>query len=241
MKESLVELSSTEITRKYAVVLKDVYATYVGENKPAIRKINLKVRYGDFILITGPNGAGKTTLLETILGLLKPTAGDILVLGFRVPEKARLVRRYCSYVPQDFMSPVSEPFLVKDIVAMGLASKKGVFEGLSTKEWEEVYKALRIFGVEDLANRPIGKLSGGQQQRVMLARAFVRKPKLLILDEPMSYLDKKAKVEVSNLLSEVNKGGVTIIMVSHDVSIIPEACNAIVSMERGTIKEVREL
>lgn len=236
-----MKLVSIDVTREYAVVLENVYATYVGENKPAIRKINLKIRYGDFVLITGPNGAGKTTLLETILGLLKPTAGDILVLGLRIPEEARLVRRYCSYVPQDFMSSVSEPFLVKYVVAMGLASKKGVFEGLSASEWEEVYKALRMFGVEDLAERPIGKLSGGQQQRVILARAFVRRPRLLILDEPLSYLDKEAKVEVSDLLSKINRDGVTIIMVSHDTSIIPEECDFLVFMEEGTIKEVREI
>ncbi|HDD56567.1 MAG TPA: ATP-binding cassette domain-containing protein, partial [Nitrososphaeria archaeon] len=128
----------------------------------------------------GPNGAGKTTLLETILGLLKPRRGTVKIFGHDMRRKAQFIRKMCSYLPQDFMKDSDEPFLAKNVVAMGIASNRD-FGKLEEEDWRMIYEALELVGMLKFSKRPIGKLSGGQQQKVMLARALVRKPKLLLL------------------------------------------------------------
>ena len=192
-------------------------------------------------LIVGPNGAGKTTLLETILGLLKPKRGTVKIFGYDMREKAQFVRKMCSYLPQDFMKSSDEPFLVKEVVAMGIASNRD-FGRVKEEDWKMVYKALELVGMLEFSERPIGKLSGGQQQKVMLARALVRKPKLLLLDEPFSSLDKDSRKFISeDLLPRLIDDGCTIIMVSHDVAFRPKICDLIVKMEFGRIIEVIEI
>lgn len=223
------------INDKYIVRLENVHVVYYGETRPAIYDISLKVRYGEFILITGPNGAGKTTLLDTIIGLLKPRKGTIRVLGKNIPEQVFEVRKFISYVPQDFIKKPNEPFLVKDVVALALASFKSTLDDFTEEDWTRVYEVLRLLGIEELAYKPIGKLSGGQQQKVMIARALVRRPKLLLLDEPFSNLDRESRVFMAELFTKLNKDGTTIIMVSHDVSVIPKACNRIIEMKNGKI------
>ncbi|OYT25781.1 MAG: hypothetical protein B6U95_08605 [Thermofilum sp. ex4484_82] len=175
-------------TGRIAVELRDVATAYAGEKKPAIKNITLSIKKGEYVLITGPNGAGKTTLLETILGILKPCRGIVKVLGFDMSRKPYRARVFCSYVPQDFIKPPEEPFKVREVVAMGIASNKPLGK-LSEKDWSFVDNALEMFGISDLKDRPIGRLSGGQQQKVFLARALCRKPEILLLDEPFSSLD----------------------------------------------------
>ena len=227
-------------SNEYVVSLTNVHVVYHGETKPAIYDVNLKVGYGEFILITGPNGAGKTTLLETIIGLLKPCKGRVVVFGKDVSKNAYHLRKLIGYVPQDFIRKPEEPFLVREVVALALACYKGTLEDLTSRDWERVHSVLRLMGIEDLAYKPIGRLSGGQQQKVMIARAIVRDPKLLLLDEPFSNLDPESRVYIANLLSKLNEKGVTVIMVSHDTSTIPDACSRVIEMRSGRIvNEVR--
>ena len=226
---------------KYAVEMKNVFTRYHGELKPAIIDINFKVEYGDFVLVTGPNGAGKTTLLETIIGLLKPYRGEVKLLGFNIPKEAYLARKYCAYLPQDFMKSADEPFLVKDVIIMGLASK--IISNTIPKEIEkDIDNIMRLLKIEELKEKPIGKLSGGQQQKVHLARVLIRKPLLMLLDEPFSSLDRNSRFELSEILTKINEEQrVTIIMVSHDLSIIPKGCNRVVEMNNGRIIGERKL
>lgn len=225
---------------RYIVLLRNVYVAYYGETRPALYGIDLRVEYGEFVLVTGPNGAGKTTLLETIAGLLKPYRGSVVVFGRDMARDAHSVRKLIGYVPQDFVRKPDEPFLVREVVALALASYKSVLEGFTEEDWRKVHEALRLLGIEDLAYRPIGRLSGGQQQKVMIARAIVRDPKLLLLDEPFSNLDPESRVYIANLLSKLNEKGVTVIMVSHDTSTIPDACSRVIEMRSGRIvDEVR--
>jgi len=223
---------------KFCVELQDVSTYYSGETKPAITNVWLKIPIQSLTLIVGPNGSGKTTLLETILGLLKPKTGKIKIFGYDIPKMAVEARKMCGYLPQDFMRPPGEPFSVKEVVGMGLASNKP-FGKLNGKDWEMVYDALNLVGIEDLANRPVGRLSGGQQQKVMFARALVRKPKLLLLDEPFSALDESSRKFISEtLLSSLVEDGCTVIMVSHDISFKPKRCSLTVKMNFGKIVEV---
>jgi len=229
-----------DLQNKVAIKLENVSTYYSGETKPAIRDVSLEIRVGDLVLISGPNGSGKTTLLETILGLLKPREGEVLLLGHSIPREASLVRKRCSYLPQDFMKPVGEPFSVKEVVAMGLSSIRPLGK-LDQNDWEAVYEVLDIFGIRNLADRPFGRLSGGQQQKVMLARALVRKPSVLFLDEPFSALDKESRAYLSReILPDLVKKGITVLLVSHDVAYRPPDCNKIIYMKDGVVVRVEE-
>ncbi|RLI05985.1 metal ABC transporter ATP-binding protein [Candidatus Bathyarchaeota archaeon] len=229
------ELEKNEV---YAVEFQGVSTYYFGEAKPAITNVWLKIPPKSLTLIVGPNGSGKTTLLETLLGLLKPKFGRVKLLGYDVPEQVNVARRMCGYLPQDFMRPPGEPFSVKEIVGMGLASNKP-FGKLNENDWLMVEEALNLVGIDDLANRPVGRLSGGQQQKVMLARALVRKPKLLLLDEPFSALDETSRRFIAEtLLPSLIEDGCTVVMVSHDVSFKPKGCTMTVRMNSGRIVEV---
>ncbi|MCX8176211.1 MAG: metal ABC transporter ATP-binding protein [Candidatus Bathyarchaeota archaeon] len=231
----------TQETREneaYAVELQGVSTYYSGEAKPAIIDVWLKLPPQTLTLIVGPNGSGKTTLLETMLGLLKPKLGKVKLLGYVLSKQANKIRRLCGYLPQDFMKPPGEPFSVREIVGMGLASNKP-FGKLNEKDWLMVEEVLSLLGIDDLAYRPIGRLSGGQQQKVMLARALVRKPKLLLLDEPFSALDEASRRFIAEtLLPSLIEEGCTVIMVSHDVSFKPKGCTTIIRMNSGRIVKV---
>jgi len=229
-----------DLQNKVAIKLENVSTYYSGETKPAIRDVSLEIRVGDLVLISGPNGSGKTTLLETILGLLKPREGEVLLLGHRIPKDASLVRKRCSYLPQDFMKPAGEPFSVKEVVAMGLSSIRPLGK-LDQNDWEAVYEVLDVFRIRNLADRPFGRLSGGQQQKVMLARALVRKPSVLFLDEPFSALDKESRAYLSReILPDLVKKGTTVLLVSHDVAYRPPDCNKIIYMKDGVLVRVEE-
>ncbi len=221
----------------HVVDLRGVSTYYSGEDKPAIGDVWLRIPPNTLTLITGPNGSGKTTLLETILGILKPRSGEVRLLGYEIPKMAYRARKMCGYLPQDFMKPPGEPFSAKEVVAMGLMSNRP-FGRLSEGDKLQVMSVMETLGIEDLADRPFGRLSGGQQQKVMLARALVRKPKLLLLDEPFSSLDEDSRRFIAeNLLPKfVEKG--TVIMVSHDISFRPRRCDIVVKMNSGRIVEV---
>jgi len=225
--------------RDPVVRLERVTTYYVSQSRPAIRDVNLEIPRGGVTLITGPNGAGKTTLLETILGLLRPRSGRVYVFGHDMRRDPWRVRRLCGYLPQDFMKSSLEPFLVRDVVAMGLSPLRPM-GALTGRDWELVSRALRTLGIEGLAGRPYGRLSGGQQQKVMLARALVREPKLLLLDEPFSALDRESRKFLAyTLIPGLVKSGVTVVMVSHDTTVIPEGTSMVVLMEDGEVVEVR--
>ncbi|RLG39888.1 MAG: metal ABC transporter ATP-binding protein [Thermoproteota archaeon] len=225
---------------EHAIRLIKVSTYYSGETKPAIRDITLEFKEGDLALISGPNGSGKTTLLETILGLLKPKTGKVFLLGYEVPKMAALARKQCGYLPQDFMKPAGEPFSVKEVVAMGLSSIRPLGK-LSLEDWDSVYEVLELLGIRDLANRPFGRLSGGQQQKVMLARALVRKPRVLLLDEPFSALDRESRAYLSEeIIPELVRRGTTVLLVSHDTTFRPPNCSKTIYMRDGIVVRVEE-
>jgi len=220
---------------EFAVRLEGVSTTYEGETRPAIMDINLSVERGELLTIIGPNGAGKTTLLETINGLL-PSEGVVEVLGLSVREHGRSLRRRIGYVPQDFMVEPGTPFLAKDVVAMGRVGKVGPLRPLREEDWEVIWAVMEALGIAELANRPVGKLSGGQQQKVMIARALAKEPELLLLDEPFSSLDAKARATVCELLEELRgERGVTVLVVTHDLSAIPDGCERLILINGGRI------
>lgn len=223
-----------------AVRLSDVWVAYSGSGRPAIKEINLKIDYNSLVLITGPNGAGKTTLIETCLGLLKPIRGEVFLLGVNTKSRKIIkVRRKCSYVPQDFMKPPYESYTAKHVIKLGLATDMYLF-GLSDLEIKRrILNVAKMLQIEDLLDRPIGTLSGGQQQKVYIARALVREPKVLFLDEPFSSIDEESRYVIAKVVHEyVHQKKACALVVSHDVDPIIDLSDIIVHMDNGKITNV---
>ncbi len=226
----------------YAVELRSVWVKYSGRGKPAIKDVTLAIPRHCVVLVTGPNGAGKTTLIETCLGLLKPYRGVVRLLG--VDTKSRLitdVRKLCGYVPQDFMKPPHETYSVKQVIAMGLVSRKAAFEPITESEERRVAEVAELLGIEDLLDKPVGKLSGGQQQRVFIARALVRNPQAVFLDEPLSSVDADSRPRIAEVIREyVDRNGALAMIVSHDTKPVEPVSDLIIKLVDGVIKEVKE-
>ena len=209
------------------ITIKNLSFAYQKEND-ILENINLEVFGNDFLGVIGPNGGGKTTLLKIILGLLKPDKGNISVFN-KKPKKARDL---VGYVPQFLEIDLDCPVSVLDIVLMGILSRKKIFQKYNKQDLELAKAALKFVDLYNLKNKQIGELSGGQRQRVYIARALIRKPKLLILDEPTASIDEKSERDFWELLKEINKNS-AIIIVSHDIGVIFKNVNKIVCLNKN--------
>jgi len=216
--------------------LEKVSTIYEGERRPAVRDISLILNENELIYVVGPNAAGKTTLLETINGLLSTSKGEVFVLGLNVRVRGKDVRREIGYVPQDFMVEPGEPYTALDVVLMGRYGKIGVLNKPDEYDLERATEAMRLMGVDELTNRPMGKLSGGQQQKVMIARALAKEPKILLLDEPFSNLDPDSREKVPALIGQIHEErSMTTIVVTHDVHQMLKRCRRVIVMNSGRI------
>ena len=180
---------------------------YFGD-KTALDDVTLNVKKGEFVTILGPSGCGKTTLLRLIAGFQTASEGEIRISGMEITQTPPHKRP----VNTVFQKYALFPHLnVYDNIAFGLKLKKTPKQTIEKK----VKAALKMVGMTDYEYRDVDSLSGGQQQRVAIARAVVTNPKLILADEPTGNLDSKNGAEVMNLLTELNKEGTTIIMVTH--------------------------
>jgi zinc transport system ATP-binding protein len=195
---------------------------------PALEDICLDLEEGDFLGLIGPNGGGKTTLIQVMLGLVKPSRGEVRILE-REPEQAR---RYIGYLPQKTFFDRSFPVAALEVVLMGRFSKAGLFRRYSPPDREAALRALEAVGLKDRAHRQIGSLSGGEQQRVLVARSLVSEPRLLLLDEPTAGVDAAQQTEFYEMLSRLNGGGMTIVLVSHDISAVSTYVNKIACLNQ---------
>jgi zinc transport system ATP-binding protein len=194
--------------------IKDLSAGY--DTHPVVLKnVNLDVFQDDFLGIIGPNGGGKTTLLKTILGLVKPTKGNISF--FR--NDVQTSRINIGYLPQISRIDKRFPISVSDVILSGLTPGGKVLSPYTRVQKEKVGVIAHQMGLDNLIDRPIGTLSGGQLQRTLLGRAIIDDPDLLILDEPNSYVDKRFESDFYKILEDVNRK-TAIILVSHDVGTV---------------------
>jgi len=207
------------------VSLANVWVKY--DRNPVLEDITLTVESHDFLGIIGPNGGGKSTLLKVILGLIKPSSGEVLVLG-QNPSQGR---RHVGYVPQQSLFDADFPISVHDIVLMGRYSHSGLFKPYSRYDHDLVRQTLETVGMSGYANRQIGQLSGGQQQRVFIARALVSQPRILLLDEPTASIDSSLQGEFYALLKKLSRD-VAVIMVSHDISAVSVYVDKIACLNR---------
>ncbi|HUV75236.1 MAG TPA: ABC transporter ATP-binding protein [Dehalococcoidales bacterium] len=198
---------------KEVIRLDDIWVHYDGI--PVLEGINLSVEPNKFLGIIGPNGGGKTTLLKVILGLIKPTRGNISVLG-QLPEKGR---KSIGYISQYTLFDRDFPVSVSDAVLMGRYGKAGLYRRYSEEDKRAAKEALKTVDMLNYQNRQVGKLSGGEQQRVFIARALATDPKILLLDEPTASIDPNMQAEFYELIESL-KRRMSVVMVSHDISAV---------------------
>ncbi len=197
-----------------------------GYNSEMVLKgIDLTISDLDFIGVIGPNGGGKTTLVKLILGLIKPMEGSII---FHENGERNLI----GYLPQVSQNDKKFPITVLEVVLSGLMSVKQGFMTYTRKDKIRAMEILDMMGIKQLYRKSIGELSGGQMQRVFLGRAIIANPRLLILDEPNTFVDNKFEHDLYQLLSELNEK-MAILMVSHDVGTITSYVKTIACVNRN--------
>ncbi|MCF8361730.1 MAG: ABC transporter ATP-binding protein [Prolixibacteraceae bacterium] len=180
----------------------------------AIKDVNLTISQNDFIGVIGPNGGGKTTLLRAILGLLEPSSGKITF-----SKELRNKQSDIGYLPQINKFDHRFPITVKEVILSGMAVKNRWMKPYGKKDNEKLNNIIRELRIGQIVQKPIGELSGGQMQRVFLGRALISAPKLLVLDEPDTYVDNQFEHDLYEMLVELNKR-MAILLVSHDVGTI---------------------
>lgn len=201
------------------------HLTVAYDEEPVLQEVNLQIADRDFIGMIGPNGGGKTTLLKAILGLVKPLAGSIV---FR--DDLPRTQRPFGYLPQVKHLDKKFPITVTDVVRSGALMCEKPFRN-KREELEKALSLLDEMGVADIRHKAIGELSGGQMQRVFLCRALLSNPRLLILDEPDTFVDNRFEGELYEKLRQLNRE-MAILLVSHDVGTISGYVKTIACVNR---------
>ncbi len=203
------------------------------KNNYALKNINLDIMSGEFVFVTGASGAGKSTLMKLLYKEETPTSGTVLIGGINIAnlpsQKVPNLRRCMGIVFQDYK--LLPNMSVYDNIAYVIRTL-----GMSTKEISmRVMGALKIVGLLDKMKSNINELSGGEQQRVSIARAIVNGPPLLIADEPTGNLDPKNSLEVMQILDQINKRGITVIVSTHDRTMVDYFRKRVLTLDNGEI------
>lgn len=191
------------------LICKDLSLGYDG--KAIVKGLNFSVDAGAYLCVVGENGSGKSTLMRTLLGLQLPLRGEIITDDGLRPNEI-------GYLPQQTAAQKDFPASVWEVVLSGCQSGCGLRPFYNRAEKQLAVENMKKMGIEALAKRCYRELSGGQQQRVLLARALSATRKMLLLDEPVAGLDPKATAEMYRTIAALNREGITIIMISHDLS-----------------------
>jgi len=206
----------------------------------ALKDIHLQVNAGEVLGILGPNGSGKSTLLKVMDGMLLPEEGEIRVQNKTLKSFRRTrIAREIAMVAQENYFQFS--FSALEVVLMGrFPHLKGLqFEG--ERDMDAAYEALKATHSLDLADRSIHELSGGEKQRVLLARALAQESRIILLDEPTSFLDLKFKRDIFQLISSLSRDkALSVVVVSHDIDLAAQYCHRLAMLKKGSIYELGE-
>lgn len=215
------------------ITFEDVTKLYPGSNKPALKNLNVDIDRGEFVFLVGQSGSGKSTFLRLILREYRPTSGNIYVAGKDLnklhPWKVPVLRRQIGTVFQDFRLLPGKN--VHDNVAFALQ----VIGKRQSEIKKTIPETLEMVGLAGKGNRMPEELSGGEQQRVAIARAFVNRPKILIADEPTGNLDPATSVGIMKLLDRINRTGTTVLMATHDATIVDQMRRRVIELDNGNI------
>ncbi|RMG06295.1 MAG: ABC transporter ATP-binding protein [Planctomycetota bacterium] len=205
------------------------YLSKVYNDLVALDKLSLTIDRGDIYGFIGPNGAGKTTTIKILATLLRPTSGQAFVCGYSVNGEAKQIRRKIGYVPDEFgiyedMTVLEYLEFFAALYELGLAERKRVIRDV-----------LELTDLSYKENAQVDSLSRGMRQRLALARVLLHDPEVLLLDEPASGLDPRARIEIRELLKELRNMGKTILISSHILSELRELCNKVGIIEKGKL------
>jgi cell division transport system ATP-binding protein len=211
----------------------NVSKTYEGQTKAALLNVNVEIEKGEFVFLVGTSGSGKSTFLRLVLREYRTSKGHIMVAGkdlnrlatWRVPQ----MRRQIGTVFQDFR------LLPNKTVAENVAFALQVIGKPRSHIRKTVPEVLELVGLEGKQDRLPDELSGGEQQRVAIARAFVNRPMILIADEPTGNLDPATSEGIMKLLDRINRTGTTVVMATHDVSIVNQMRKRVIELENGHV------
>jgi zinc/manganese transport system ATP-binding protein/zinc transport system ATP-binding protein len=206
------------------------------QGRPVLSDVDFSVRPGEFVGIVGPSGSGKTTLLRVMLGLVPVLRGSVEVEGQRVGGRTR---PSVGYVPQLETIDWNFPVTVDEVVFMGRSTNSGLWPWPRQEDRRDIEALLDRLGIAEFRHQHIRELSGGQQQRVFLARALIRNPRLLLLDEPTSGVDIKTRDDILHLLVELYREGVTVILSTHELNAVAAHLPRVVCINRGIIADGR--
>lgn len=211
--------------QEYLINVENLTLSY--ENMTVIKDMDFHVTGGDYLCIVGENGSGKSTLVKALLSLKKPVGGTISFSG-------GLKRNEIGYLPQQTGAQQDFPASVYEVVISGCLNSRGIRPFYSERERKMAAENMERLGITHLRKRSYRELSGGQQQRVLLARALCATKKLLLLDEPVSGLDPMVTAEMYELIADINRSGVTVIMVTHDISAALKYASHILCLRQDT-------
>lgn len=228
-------IPSTAIApEKIPIRFDETWFSYNSE--PVVRDIKFSITQGEFAAILGPNGSGKTTLMKLALGLLKPTSGRVLLFG--VPADRFTDWHRVGYVPQRTQATESRfPASVREVVNFGTYSGFDPFAMFKrNKLSDRVEEAMEMAGVQNLSDRRVSDLSVGQQQRMLIARALVRRPDLLVMDEPVAGVDAAGEEQFHSMIRRLNRElGITIVMVSHDIGAVMREATTVACINQNIV------
>lgn len=203
---------------------KDINVKYEGQE--VLKDISFSIESGDYLCIVGENGAGKSTLVKTILGLENTKTGEILF-------GEGLDKNQIGYLPQQTQAQKDFPASVYEVVLSGCLNSKGISPFYSYKDKKLANEMIESLGIQKIKKKSFRELSGGQQQRVLLARALCATKKIIVLDEPITGLDPTVTREMYDLIKEINRKGITIIMVSHDINFAVNNASKILHLKKN--------
>ena len=210
-------------------------------DRAVLRDVSIELAAGQVVSLLGPNGSGKSTLLRVLLGTLRRASGYIVWNGRELRAWSRReLARFVAYLPQ---SPVAdEEETVLDVLRKGRAPYWGAFGLESEQDLRIISQVAGQLGLSDLLPRPMAELSGGQRQRVFIGRCLAQEPKVLLLDEPNTYLDLKHQVELGQLLRMLSrKRGIAVLMASHDINLAAATSDRLVLLQDGVVVAVGAL
>jgi len=218
----------SRVTQESVIELEHVRMQF--GNRIILQDMNLTVQHGEFIAVLGPNGAGKSTLLKLLLGLLKPGAGVVRVLG-HAPRRGR---REIGYAPQHRVLEADLALRARDVVGFGLDGDRWGTGFPSARRRAIIDQALEEVNALAFADAPVGQLSGGEQQRLLIAQALLSNPRLLLLDEPLANLDIAHGQEMVALIAGVCRSrDVTVLLVAHDVNPLLPVLDRVLFLANG--------
>ncbi len=205
-------------------------ATVAYDNTVALQDVTLTIYDHDFLGVIGPNGGGKTTLVKLILGIMQPQQGTVTYYDTDGQPTQKISIGYLpQYTSFDFRFPIT----VEEVVMAGMLAGKPMTYRFTAADRQHTKEVLQLLELDTLARRPIGELSGGQRQRVLMARALATQPRLLVLDEPSTYIDRNSENHMYSLLQSLNKQ-CAIVLVSHDMGAVIQTVRNIACVN-GTV------